>query len=107
MATNILDLGSSKVGKTKKSDTVDIFKIDDKVYSAPKKPGFGVMLKYMKAQAEKGPDVAVLLMIEEMMGEEAFEALSNHAGLTSEHFTDIVKRLEKIVLAQDEEGEGK
>lgn len=102
MAEKILDLGTSKVDE-KKVETVEIFKLDGKVYSAPKELPFSFALEYMEAQAEKGPDAAVFFMLKGVLGEEAFGALKSNRNLTQEQFEAVVQRVEKHVLA-DEEG---
>lgn len=101
-AKKILDLGSSKVAE-KDIDTVEIFKLDGVIYSAPKKIPFGVSLEYMEAQTEKSPDAAVFLMIKRVLGDDAFNALKNNRNLTQEQFQEIIESLESLVLA-DEEG---
>ena len=102
MAKKILDLGSSEVDTTK-VETVDIFKLDGKVYSAPKEMPFSVALEYMEAQVEHGPDAAVFFMLKNVLGKEAFDALKGNKNLTSEQFQQVVETVEQHILA-DEEG---
>ena len=103
-AKKIVDLGSSEVDENKKIETIDIFKLDGKVYSAPKEIPFGVGLEYMEAQVEQGPDAAVFLMLKRVLGEEAFGVLKSNKNLRPEQFQQIVESLEGLVLAGDESG---
>lgn len=102
MAKKILDLGSSEVDE-KEVETIDIFKLDGKVYSAPKEMPFSVALEYMEAQAEQGPDAAVFFMLKNVLGHEAFDALKKNRNLTAEQFQEVVEAVESHILV-DEEG---
>jgi len=101
-AKKLIDLGSSEVDTTK-VETIDIFKLDGKVYTAPKEMPFSAALEYMEAQVEQGPDAAVFMMLRSVLGQEAFDALKKNRNLTQEQFQSVVEVVEKHLLA-DEEG---
>lgn len=103
MAKNIIKLGSSKTSDQTPVETVEVFELDDKVYSVPKKVSAGISLKYLKLQAEEGPDAAMYFIMKKMLGEEAFEALSEHESLEKDDLAKIMEIVEKHALS-DEEG---
>lgn len=103
MAVKVIDLGSTEVKGNAKVETVDIFKLNGKTYSAPKKSSAGLSLKYLEKQAEEGPDAAVYFMFVELLGKEAYDALKNHPTLEKKDLDAIMAVVEKIALA-DEEG---
>lgn len=101
MAKKIIDLGSSEVDE-KDVESVDIFKLDGKVYSAPKNMPFSTALEFMEAQVEQGPDAAVFMMLKAVLGQEAFDALKKNKNLTEEQFQEVVSRVEEHLLAGEE-----
>lgn len=103
MAKNLIKLGSSKKDENAPVETIEVFELDDKVYSLPKKVSAGVSLKYLKLQAEEGPDAAMYFIMKEMLGEEAFEALAEHPSLEKGDLSKIMEVVEKHALS-DEEG---
>jgi len=56
---------------------VPLFTIDGVEYSMPAEPPAFVVLAYLKTVREKGDDVAAYELLENMLGEEAYEALRN------------------------------
>lgn len=101
MAKNIIDLGSTEVGENEVVETEEIFKLDGKVYSAPKNVSAGVMLKYMKMQAEVGAEPAYYFLMDKLLGSEAFEALSEHPRLKQEDLQKVFEAVEKHAFADE------
>lgn len=85
-------------------EMIDVFELDDVTYQMPKKASAGLSLRYLKAQAEKGPDAAIYEMMIEMLGEDAFNVLMEHPSLEDEHLEQIMKIVENHVLG---DGSGK
>lgn len=102
MATKLIDLGSSTPSDGA-VETIDIFKLDGKTYSAPKKISAGLSLKYLEKQAEEGPDSAIYFMFIELLGRDAFDALKNHPTLEKNDLDAVMKVVENLALA-DESG---
>lgn len=102
MGKKLVDLGSSEASEDVEVESVDIFKLDGKVYTAPKALPFSVALEYMEAQVEHGPDAAVFLMIKNVLGKDAFDALKKNRNLTQEQFQEIIQSLESHVLVNEE-----
>jgi hypothetical protein len=103
MATSLIDLGTTEVSEDEVVETVEIFKLDDKVYSAPKDVSAGVLLKYMKMQAEVGAEPAYYYLMNELLGGEAYTALSEHPRLKQKDLMRVFEAVEKHAFA-DEEG---
>lgn len=102
-AKKVIDLGSSEVDSKADVETIDIFKLDGKTYSAPKHFSAGLTLKYLEKQAEAGADAAIYFMFTELLGREAYDALKNNPNLTKSQLDEIMGIVEKLALS-DEEG---
>lgn len=103
MAKNLIKLGSSKANGNKKTETVEIFELDDKIYSVPAKVSAGVSLNYLRKQVEEGPDAAIYYIMTTLLGEEAFDALASHPDLSKGDLDKVMAAVEKHALS-DEEG---
>jgi hypothetical protein len=103
MAKSLIDLGTTDVEENETVETVEVFKLDGKVYSLPKDVSAGVSLKYLQLQTEEGPDAAAYYIMREMLGQEAFDALANHPRLKKADLNKIMSVVEEHALA-DEEG---
>lgn len=64
-------------------EMVDLFKIDDVVYQVPAKPRVNVALRYFKNLQTMGAMSAEMALLEELLGEKGFKALSEFDGLTA------------------------
>lgn len=100
--TNLIDLGSTEEA-AKNVKTVELFKLDDKVYSVPEEVSAGVSLEYLERQAEDGPDAAIYFIMKKLLGEDAFNALKNHPNLKKSDLEQIMAAVEKHAL-EDESG---
>lgn len=99
---NLIDLGSTE-DAANEIETVELFKLDDKVYSVPKEVSAGVSLEYLERQSEEGPDAAIYFIMKKLLGEEAFNALKSHPNLKKDQLEQVMAAVEKHALA-DEEG---
>lgn len=93
---NVIKLPSTK--EKPKTEMVPIFELDGKTYKIPANPPAGVSLKYLKISTTEGQDAASYFMLNEMLGEDAFEALSEHPTLTKDQFEAVFKKIEEVVL---------
>ena len=75
-------------------EMIDVFELDGDVFQMPKKVSAGIGLKYLKIQAERGPDAAIYYMMLELLGEEAYEALMEHPSLDKETLDQILETVE-------------
>jgi hypothetical protein len=88
-------------------EMVELFSIDGKSYSIPAKPKFNIVLRYMKVVREEGSQAAEAYLLEELLGEEGFEALCSYEDLTAEQFEAVKKVATKVVLGDQETGKGR
>lgn len=97
---------TSKVTE-EKADMVDLFSIDDKVYQVPAKPRVNVALKYLTNVKELGNAVAEMQLLEDLLGEEGYRALSEFDGLTAADLSAVSEAAARLVLgALEDAGEG-
>lgn len=93
-----------------KDDTpemVELFSIDGKVYSVPKRPRVNVALKYLTDMRKFGPMIAEMSLLESLLGEEGYTALTEFEGLSQKQLgaiQDAAARLALGVLEDTPEG---
>jgi hypothetical protein len=86
-------------------ELVPIFSIDDTVYQMPIEVPAYVGLRYLKMLRTQGELIANGWVLEEMLGTEAYDALSNFKGLKAEHLEQLQEVIGKHVLGSLEEPE--
>lgn len=79
-------------------EQVELFSIDGKSYTIPKKPRMNVALKTMKMIRTEGEDAAAAYMLEAVIGEEAYDALTDYDDLDPETFRQIIAIAQKVVF---------
>lgn len=92
-----------EIGKNKsKGDRVPLFSIEGVVYSTPAKPGPSIGLKYMRVLKNEGQEIAVAGLLEDMLGEAGFKALSECEDLTTEELEQVMNEVQKRALGGKE-----
>jgi hypothetical protein len=76
-------------------EMVEIFSIDNKPYCVPKDVSPSVSLRFMKLARLEGMEVAMAGLLEEMLGEEAYDALASYPHLTKEQFSDVMQLIRR------------
>jgi hypothetical protein len=71
-------------------EMVEVFSIDGEPYCVPKDVSPSVALRFMKLARQTGTEIAMGALIEEMLGEEAYDALANCPHVTKEQFRDVM-----------------
>lgn len=93
----------SKSGE-KKYEQVELFSIDDKSYSAVKKPRAAFALKVLKMLKDREADhlfqTEVLL---EVLGEEGYNALTSWDELEPEHIEQVFQACLLVIFGSSEE----
>lgn len=86
-------------------EVLPLFSIDGTVYSVPTNPSPAMGLKYMKLLRTQGSMIADGWALEEMLGTEAYDALSEFKGLTVEDLEQLKEIVGKHMLGSLEEPE--
>lgn len=93
---------SESIALTTQSDVeaeqVELFSIDGKSYTIANKPRLNVALKSLKLARKEGEEAAAAYMLEAVLGEEAFDALTEYEDLTPEVFQAIFQAAQKVVF---------
>lgn len=92
---------------TVEAEQIELFSIDGKSYTIPNKPRLNVALKTLKLVRTQGEEAASAFMLEAVIGEEAFEALTEYDDLDAETFQQIILAAQKIVFGGLEAPKGK
>lgn len=79
-------------------ETVDLFEIDDVMYSVPRKPRANIALQYLDAAERLGPAAADLFLLRAMLGEDGYTALSHCESLTQEHVAWVLETVQGLTL---------
>lgn len=94
MAINFDELPKSE----QSTEMVELFTLNGKTYSIPRKPRINVALKFLDVAKREGQDLAAGFLLEEVIGREGYEALMDYEDLTPEQFQEIVLAAQKVVL---------
>lgn len=73
-------------------DLVEVFRLDGRSFSIDRNRGAGVAMRMLKMMRNQGENAAVANFLIEVLGDEAFDALSNFPGVG-------VGTLQKVMLA--------
>lgn len=87
-------------------ERVPIFYIGDDEYTVPKIIPPGVALEYLRIAGEKGDQYAAPIIMTRVLGEEAYTALEQSRGITSDQLEHVVKTVIDLALGRTEK-EGK
>jgi len=79
-------------------EMVEVFSIDDRPYCVPKDVSPSVALRFMKLARQTGTEIAMGALLEEMLGEEAYDALANCPHVTKEQFADVMTLIREHAL---------
>ena len=93
--------------KTVEREMVDLFSVDGTVYQMPVKVGAGMALGYMKMTRTHGQDAAMGWALVNVLGTDAYDALTNCADLEVEDLEAIMKVVHDNVMGAVEAGKGK
>lgn len=92
-----------EIGKTKvKVERVPLFVIDGVTYTIPKKPRPNIGLKYMRVLKKEGQEIAIAGLLEDMLGEDGYAALTECEDLTEEEFQAVMDLVSKLALGDKE-----
>lgn len=80
------------------SETVELFSLDGKTFAIPARPRVNLALRYLKLARTQGAEQAGAFLLEELLGEDAYEALCDSETLTSENLNDIITVAQKVTL---------
>jgi hypothetical protein len=92
---------------TDEVEQVELFKLNGKSYTIPNKARANVSLKYLNLLRKEGDAAASAYLLTTLLGEEAFDALTEYDDLTTEQFTDVVGAAQKVVLGELDNPKGK
>lgn len=99
---DVLDLRSEDLDT--EPDLVEVFRLDGRPYYVDRNIGAGVALRMLKALRHGSQESAVAVMLEEMLGEQAFDDLSKFRGIRPKHFAQVMAQCVRAVLGDDQTG---
>lgn len=79
-------------------EMVDLFHLNGRTYQIEKKPKLNIALKFLKVRRERGELEAAAELLPDMIGDEAFTALSEYEGLTTEIFEHVATAAAKVTM---------
>lgn len=84
-------------------DQIVLFYIDDTPYTVPRTIPANMSMRFLQVVAHRGSGVASLLLFEEMLGDDALEALRNCDGMTKEQFATLRTKFQDLFVGQVDE----
>lgn len=89
--------------KPQEGKTVPVFTLDDVEYRAPESVSYAVTVAYLHEVADGTPMRAELIMLDRVLGPDAFAALKSATNLTKEQYRAIVNQCSAIMLGNIEQ----
>ena len=80
------------------TDVVELFELDGEKFFIPAVPRLNISLKYLRLARKEGQAAAIAYLLEALLGERGFEALTDYDKLTKEQFQSVVKAAQKVAL---------
>jgi hypothetical protein len=99
----MIDLDAREAG-TKPAGVVELFRLGGRVFAIPEKARVNVALKYLWMAKTKGEEVAGQWMLEQLLGDEAYQALMEFDDLEPGQLAAILAAAQKVVLGSLEQG---
>lgn len=93
-------------GADSPDELVTLFKLDGVEYKVSANPRAAVALKGLNYVEKYGPELANLMMLKDLLGEEAFEKLSGCEKLTPKQLAQIVDLAYKLCFGTIEVNPG-
>lgn len=82
----------------KEPEKIEVFSIDEVAYYIPKTVRRGLSLKYLKMKREQGSSVAIAFLLEEVLGTETYDILSDYDELTDDDLAKVTKLVMSVVM---------
>ena len=94
--------------KGEKKDRIVLFTIDDTEFTVPAKPGMRVALKFLNQMKKSDNEMfGMLQLLEDMLGEEQYNALLDYEELSDELVGKIAEQCVALALGNSQETAGK
>jgi len=102
----MIELNTKPHDSDEGAETVELFKLDGKPYRVAAKPRVNVSLQLLRDTRKFGVEVAGLMLLEKMLGEEAYDALCDYEDLEPEHLKSISQACAHLSLGALENASG-
>lgn len=79
-------------------EEVELFSIDGRAYMVPREVSPAVSLRFLKAARQVGAELAMGELLEEMLGEEGYDALMNFKYLTQQNLVDLMELVKRHAM---------
>lgn len=93
-------------GSDSPDELVTLFKLEGHEFKVSANPRASVALKGLNYVEKYGPELANMMMLKDLLGEEAFEKLSNYEKLTPKQLAAIVDLAYKLCFGSIEVNPG-
>jgi hypothetical protein len=105
----MIELKSTEREDGAEEELVPLFSLDGTTYSVPAKPRVHVALQYLTDARQHGEQMAQMMLLEKLLGEKGYKALSEFEDLTPEDLSAISDEAAKLTLGaleQPDSGNG-
>lgn len=101
-AFDVLDLRSDDADQ--EPDLVEVFRLDGKPFFIDRSRGAGVAMKMLKLIRTQGENAAMANFLIEVLGDEAFDALSEFPGVGIKQLQQVMLACSKALLGDKDSG---
>lgn len=79
-------------------ERVTIAYVDDYPITMPRVMPPNIALKIMRTSRKRGDEVAMAEMLEEVIGDDAYQRLADYRGLTDQNLADLMTVVQKVAM---------
>lgn len=87
-------------------DRVNLFMVDDVWYSIPKRPPANLLVKYLVLVRNRGYDLAIIQILEDLAGHDALIALVGNENLTHDELGTVFNAVQHVMTGTLQEDAG-
>lgn len=88
-------------------ERVVLFSLDDKDYTIPRKFPVSLGLKVIRTMRKRGQEIAMAELLEEVIGEDAYEALVNYPDLEDSDIERLMEIVQSLALGSLDSPKGR
>jgi hypothetical protein len=93
----VVDLRTDEV-QEREPDLVEIFRIDGESYCMDRNQDASVVLEYLHLVRSRGENVGLAYLFEEVMGQEAYDALRTFKGISPAQLGQVMMAVQTVML---------
>lgn len=102
----MIELNTRHSEEGREEERVELFRLNGQAYTVPAKPRVNASLQLLRDTRKHGVELAQLMLLEKMLGQEAYDALCDFEDLKPEDLKALSEACAKLSLGSLESAAG-